>query len=113
MVLFVCHINQCNELNQSFEAYLISYCIHISAVDRCLSFDYSLGNYEQGSFLTEINVYVEGTGKTKTNVKNLKTTTDYTWKTETVSISAVDNLVVMIYTDLYRSHVIKTFQNIS
>ncbi|XP_065925089.1 neurogenic locus notch homolog protein 1 isoform X2 [Magallana gigas] len=68
----------------------------LTAVDRCLSFDYSLGNYEQGSFLTEINVYVEGTGKTKTNVKNLKTTTDYTWKTETVSISAVDNLVIYI-----------------
>nr|XP_034320305.1 blastula protease 10 [Crassostrea gigas] len=66
------------------------------AVDRCLSFDYSLGNNVQGSSLTEINVYVEGTGKTKTNVKNLKTTTDYTWKTETVSISAVDNLVVMM-----------------
>uniref|UniRef100_K1QU98 Metalloendopeptidase n=1 Tax=Magallana gigas TaxID=29159 RepID=K1QU98_MAGGI len=66
------------------------------AVDRCLSFDYSLGNNVQGSSLTEINVYVEGTGKTKTNVKNLKTTTDYTWKTETVSISAVDNLVIYI-----------------
>ncbi|XP_052694542.1 uncharacterized protein LOC128172873 isoform X2 [Crassostrea angulata] len=67
-----------------------------TAVDRCLSFVYSLGSFEDRGVQTELNVYVEGTGKTKTKVKNLKTTTNYSWKTETVSIEAVENLVISI-----------------
>nr|XP_034318632.1 neurogenic locus Notch protein isoform X7 [Crassostrea gigas] len=67
-----------------------------TAVDRCLSFVYSLGSFEDRGVQTELNVYVEGTGKTKTKVKNLKTTTNYSWKTETVSVEAVENLVISI-----------------
>lgn len=67
-----------------------------TAVDRCLSFVYSLGSFEDRGFQTELNVYVEGTGKIKTKVKNLKTTTNYSWKTTTVSIEAVENLVISI-----------------
>lgn len=66
----------------------------ISVADRCLSFEYAIGNYELKYSLTELNVYVEGTGKSKTRVKHVWTT-DYSWKTEMVSIKAIDNLVVM------------------
>nr|XP_022306908.1 neurogenic locus notch homolog protein 1-like isoform X2 [Crassostrea virginica] len=69
---------------------------HFTAVDRCLSFDYALGNYVEGDRLTELNVYMEGTGKAKTKLKTYKTTTDYNWRTETVSIEAVENLVITI-----------------
>ncbi|XP_061190054.1 fibropellin-1-like [Saccostrea echinata] len=67
-----------------------------TAVDRCLSFDYAIGNYNEGSYLTQLNVYVEGTGKSKTNVKNIQTTTNYEWISESVSIEAVENLVISI-----------------
>nr|XP_022306904.1 fibropellin-1-like [Crassostrea virginica] len=67
-----------------------------TAVDRCLSLDYALGNYVQGDRLTELNVYVEGTGKAKTKLQTYKTTTDYNWRTATVSIEAVENLVITI-----------------
>lgn len=66
----------------------------ISVAHRCLSFEYAIGNYELKYSLTELNVYVEGTGKSKTRVKHVWTT-DYSWKTEMVSIKAIDNLVVM------------------
>ena len=59
-----------------------------------MSLDYALGNYVQGDRLTELNVYMEGTGKAKTKLQTYKTTTDYNWRTETVSIEAVENLVV-------------------
>ena len=72
----------------------MSYLYFLAAVDRCLSLDYALGNYVQGDRLTELNVYVEGTGKAKTKLQTYKTTTDYNWRTATVSIEAVENLVV-------------------
>lgn len=66
----------------------------ISVADRWLSFEYAIGNYALKYSLTELNVYVEGTNKSKTRVKHVWTT-DYSWKTEMVSIKAIDNLVVM------------------
>lgn len=66
-----------------------------TVADRCLSFEYAIGNYALDYSLTELNVYVEGTGKSKTKVKNVWTT-DYSWKTEMVSIKAIDNLVISI-----------------
>lgn len=66
-----------------------------TVADRCLSFEYAIGNYELKYSLTELNVYVEGTGKSKTRVKHVWTT-DYSWKTEMVSIKAIDNLVISI-----------------
>lgn len=41
-------------------------------------------------------MYVEGIGKIKINVKNLKMIMDYIWKMEIVFILVVDNLVVMM-----------------
>ncbi|XP_062616357.1 fibropellin-1-like [Saccostrea cucullata] len=67
-----------------------------TAVDRCLSFEYAIGNFNEGSYLTQLNVYVEGTGKSKTSVKSIKETTNYEWRSESVSIEAVENLVISI-----------------
>lgn len=46
----------------------------ISVADRCLSFEYAIGNYALKYSLTELNVYVEGTNKSKTRVKHVWTT---------------------------------------
>jgi hypothetical protein len=67
------------------------------AVDRCLSFEYAIGNNEDRGYTTKLNVYVEGTGKAKTNVKTIETTTNYVWQTESVSVEAVENLVVSVF----------------
>ncbi|XP_048750866.2 fibropellin-1-like [Ostrea edulis] len=75
---------------------LITTSATFTAVDRCLSFEYAIGNYVQGDWLTKLNVYVEGTGKAKTNIKNIQTTTNYAWQTDSVSIEAVANMVITI-----------------
>jgi hypothetical protein len=72
--------------------------MYFPAVDRCLSFEYAIGNEVDRDFLTQLNVYVEGTGKAKTNVKHIKTSTNYTWQSESVSVEAVENLVVSFTT---------------
>jgi hypothetical protein len=92
--------------------------IYFPAVDRCLSFEYAIGNEVHGNYLTQLNVYVAGTGKAKTNVKHIKTSTNYAWQSESVSVEAVDNLVVrftisesvsltpQIYTLIYVNHLL-------
>lgn len=65
-----------------------------TAADRCLSFEYSIGNYALEYSLTELNVYVEGLGKSKTRIKSLRTT-HFSWNMENVSIAAIEDLIVI------------------
>lgn len=94
--LFSLIVTKCKKLKKMhLEAYTKKKSFFFfSVADRCLSFEYAIGNYALKYSITELNVYVEGTGKSKIRVKTVRTTY-YSWKSEMVSIKAIYNLVVI------------------
>ncbi|XP_062582879.1 uncharacterized protein LOC134244636 [Saccostrea cucullata] len=66
------------------------------ANDRCLSFDYAIGEFSADKPPAEINVYVDGNGKKMYKLYNIKTTTNYEWRNAAVSIESMEDLVITI-----------------
>ncbi|XP_061165725.1 neurogenic locus notch homolog protein 1-like [Saccostrea echinata] len=68
----------------------------IAANDRCLSFDYAIGELPSGEAPAEITVYIDGSEKKRSKLYNIKTTTNYKWRTAIVSVDSMEDLVITI-----------------
>ncbi|XP_062621823.1 MAM and LDL-receptor class A domain-containing protein 2-like [Saccostrea cucullata] len=66
------------------------------ANNRCLSFDYAIGEFSSDGTPAEINVYVDGNGKKMHKIYNIKTTSNYEWLNAKVSIKSMEDLVITI-----------------
>jgi hypothetical protein len=67
------------------------------AVDRCLSFEYAIGNVNLGAGNTRINVYREGNGIFRKRLRRIQETTNNAWQNVSICIEAVQDLKVNIH----------------
>jgi hypothetical protein len=76
------------------------YCVPIqtffSAVDRCLSFEYVIGNVRLGVGNSRLNVYREGNGAARTNIRRIERTTNNAWQNVSICIEAIEDLKVIV-----------------